>query len=284
MTGTCLAPAKVNLFLHVGAPQPDGFHPLCSAMVFADVGDRISLSDQPGLMVTGPFAPALVGGGENLVSRAMTLLADRLPEQTGLRLDKQLPVASGLGGGSSDAGAALRLLRETFAPDIADRELEALAASLGSDGAACLWAKAVLAEGRGERLSPWARLPEVCGVLVNPGVAVSTAGVYRRFDTLAAFSETAPPARPPGFDHVSDLADWLQGTCNDLQAPALSLEPRIGQVLDALSASPQVLMARMSGSGATCFALCPDMASATDLAGSLLRDHPGWWTRACRFS
>jgi len=155
MTAETLAPAKINLFLHVGAPAPDGYHPLCSLMVFADIGDRVGVTEAPGFRLGGPYGSALEGEGDNLVLRAARALAARLGgrEIPGLILDKRLPVAAGLGGGSSDAGAALRLLREAWAPDLSDSDLEAVAASLGADGAACLWGRPVLAEGRGERLS-----------------------------------------------------------------------------------------------------------------------------------
>jgi len=250
MAGNCLAPAKVNLFLHVGAPSEDGFHPICSAMVFADAGDLVSFDPRPGLTLSGPFASGLDAGSDNLVARAMRSLGEHLPEGVGLHLEKRLPIAAGLGGGSSDAGAALRLLRTAYAPEMSDQVLEALAASLGSDGAACLWAKAVLAEGRGERLSPWDLPPDLHGVLVNPGIAVSTGGVYRKFDEMAVFADVRPPpARPDVFADAAALARWLTTTRNDLQSPALAMEPGIGDVLDELESGPGVLLARMSGSG-----------------------------------
>jgi 4-diphosphocytidyl-2-C-methyl-D-erythritol kinase len=284
MDGNCLAPAKVNLFLHVGAPSEDGFHPICSAMVFADVGDLVSLDPRPGLTLSGAFASGLDAGSDNLVTRAMGSLGDHLPEGAGLHLEKRLPIAAGLGGGSSDAGAALRLLRMTYAPGMSDHVLEGLAASLGSDGAACLWAKPVLAEGRGERLSSWDLPPKLYGVLVNPRVAVSTAGVYRKFDEMAAFSDVAPPARPDVFVDAEALARWLRTTRNDLQSPALAMEPVISDVLDELGAGPGVLLARMSGSGATCFALCGDRGRAEILASMVSRNHPDWWVQACSFN
>ncbi|OYU70035.1 MAG: 4-(cytidine 5'-diphospho)-2-C-methyl-D-erythritol kinase [Alphaproteobacteria bacterium PA2] len=284
MAGNCLAPAKVNLFLHVGAPSEDGFHPICSAMVFADVGDLVSLDPRPGLTLSGPFSPGLDAGSDNLVTRAMGALGDHLPKGAGLHLEKRLPIAAGLGGGSSDAGAALRLLRSTYAPEMSDTVLEALAASLGSDGAACLWAKSVLAQGRGERLSPWDLPPDLHGVLVNPRVAVSTAGVYRKYDEMAVFSDTAPPARPDLFVDAEALARWLTKTRNDLQSPALAMEPVISDVLDVLESGPGVLLARMSGSGATCFALCSDRRRAEILASRVSQGHPDWWVQACSFN
>ncbi|HEX3700726.1 MAG TPA: 4-(cytidine 5'-diphospho)-2-C-methyl-D-erythritol kinase, partial [Phenylobacterium sp.] len=185
MARTAFAPAKVNLFLHVGPPGDGGYHPICSLMAFADVGDRVAAHEAEalGLTVHGPFGASLGQTHDNLVLRAArALIAElRRPVQPfGLSLDKRLPVASGLGGGSSDAGAALRLLREAVAPALSDARLEALAAALGADGAACLWGRPVLAQGRGERLSPAPALPLIDAVLVNAGAPVATAEVYRR--------------------------------------------------------------------------------------------------------
>ena len=284
MAGIYLAPAKVNLFLHVGAPSSDGFHPLCSAMVFAEAGDMVSIGSGPGVSVSGPFAADLEGGGDNLVARAMSAFSQWLPANFGLHLEKHLPVAAGLGGGSSDAGAAFRLMRESFAPDMPDGQLEALAATLGSDGAACLWARAVLAEGRGERLSRWSSLPVIHGVLVNPCLAVSTAAVYRRYDEIGHFSDVTTPDHPDAFGSVQTLSDWLAAARNDLQAAAVSIEPGIAEVLAELEANDGVLLARMSGSGATCFALCRDPIAAARVSDEIARTHADWWVQACRLS
>jgi 4-diphosphocytidyl-2-C-methyl-D-erythritol kinase len=281
------AAAKINLFLHVGALAADGYHPLCSLMAFADFGDRVSVreADALGAQVRGPFADSLAGEGDNLILRAArALLAHSrgpLPPM-GLVLDKRLPVAAGLGGGSSDAGAALRLLREAWAMDLSDGELEAVAAELGADGAACLWGRPVLAEGRGERLTPAPGLPPIDAVLVNPGVAVSTADVYRRFDAVARFSDVEPPPMPDAFESVEELAGWLRMTRNDLQSPACVLAPAVGDVLATLAEEPEALISRMSGSGGTCFALCAGDVEAEGLAERLEAMRPGWWVRRCR--
>ena len=281
------APAKVNLYLHVGAPDANGMHDLCSLMVFADVGDRISAApaDRLSLSIDGLFGQGLSAAEDNLVLRAAKALAKAaggagVPWR--LALDKQLPIASGLGGGSSDAGAALRLLRRLQAPQISDADLEAIAASLGSDGAACLFGRPVIAEGRGERLSPAPALPELPAVLVNPGVASPTGPVYRAFDAMGRFSALAPPQLPATFKSASEAAEVFAGLRNDLEAPAIALNPAIGEVIGALQAAPETLLARVSGSGATCFALCGDASAATELAGRLAREHAGWWVRACR--
>lgn len=287
MAGDAFAAAKLNLFLHVGAPAADGYHPICSLMAFADLGDRLVAAEADTLAcrVRGPFAGDLAGEGDNLVLRAArALIAEaRTPlAPIALSLDKRLPVAAGLGGGSSDAGAALRLLRETWGLDLTDARLEAVAASLGADGAACLWGRPVLAEGRGERLSKAPGLPLIDAVLVNPRVAVSTAEVYRRFDAGGAFGDVAAPALPEAFESVEELAGWLALTRNDLEAPAVAAAPEIGDVLATLADEPEALFARMSGSGATCFALCAGDVEAEGLAERIEGMRPGWWVERCR--
>jgi 4-diphosphocytidyl-2-C-methyl-D-erythritol kinase len=282
-----LAPAKLNLFLHVGAPGADGYHPLCSLMAFADIGDRLTVYAAGALevRVDGPFARALAGEGDNLVlqaARALLACSRGPTPPVGLRLEKVLPVAAGLGGGSSDAGAALRLLRDTLGVDLDDQALQEIAASLGADGAACFWGRPVVAQGRGERLTPAPGLPPIDAVLVNPGVAVSTAQVYRAFDAGGAFGDVTPPSMPEAFESVAELAGWLASTRNDLQAPAVALAPAVGDVLETLAGEPETLIARMSGSGATCFALCASDYEAQTLAERLQSMRPAWWTRRCR--
>jgi 4-diphosphocytidyl-2-C-methyl-D-erythritol kinase len=281
------APAKVNLFLHVGAPAADGYHPLCSLMVFADVGDRVRIELGEGsLVIGGPFARSLVGHeADNLMVRAVRAFVEELGRpmaELSMSLDKQLPIASGLGGGSSDAGALLRLIRDVFAPQIDDARLERVAGRLGADGAACLWGRPVLAEGYGERLSPAPKLPEIHAVLVNPGIAVSTPEVYRRLDAAQGFGDIAPPPMPEAFESVAELAGWLSLQRNDLEAPAVAAAGEIGAVLETLRAEPEVLLARVSGSGGTCFALCADDLAAESLAERIEALAPRWWVRRCR--
>ena len=286
MALSALAPAKVNLFLHVGAPDPSGYHPLCSLMAFADVGDRLAVraGDTLALEVRGSFAAALAGEDDNLVLRAARALLAESPSSGSaqLVLEKLLPVASGLGGGSSDAGAALRLLREALDLPVDDARLEVIAASLGADGAACLWGRPVLAQGRGERLAPAPGLPSLDAVLVNPGVAVSTAQVYRTFDARGAFGSVTPPPMPDAFESAAELAAWLGGQRNDLEGPAVAVAPEVGAVLSILAGEPETLLARVSGSGGTCFALCEDDMEAEGLAARLVRMEPRWWVRRCR--
>ena len=289
MIRTTLAPAKVNLFLHVGPPEADGRHGLCSLMVFADIGDQLSLGEAHTLElhIDGPFATGLSAGEDNLVLRAARAILIRTrtrgPEAPfRLELDKRLPVASGLGGGSSDAGAALRLIRDAVAPDLDDQVLEAIAGELGSDGPACLFGRPVWAEGRGERLSAAPALPELHAVLVNPRVASSTAAVYRAYDDAGARPSVDRPEAPADFETAEELAAWLAGLRNDLEAPAIHLVPAIGDVLTTLADEPESLLARVSGSGATCFALCAGDIEAEGLAERLERMRPDWWVRRCR--
>jgi 4-diphosphocytidyl-2-C-methyl-D-erythritol kinase len=277
-----LAPAKVNLFLHVGPFQPDGYHPLASLVAFADVGDRLTAAPGDGLSldVSGPFASALAGEPDNLVLRAVRALADRCGVVAGLalRLDKRLPIAAGLGGGSADAGAALRLARAVWGLDIDDAGLAQVAAGVGADGPMCLFARPAWAEGRGDRLTPEPRLPPLPAVLVNPGVPSPTGPVYGAYDA-------GPPAaadRPadPGDWSIPGVIDWLAGLRNDLQAPAVALRPAIGEALAAVAAAPGVEMARMSGSGATVFGLCATPEAATAAARRLAADHGHAWVRS----
>jgi 4-diphosphocytidyl-2-C-methyl-D-erythritol kinase len=289
MTPTAFAPAKVNLFLHVAPPQPDGFHPLSSLMVFADVGDQIDLepSDRLELVIRGPFGAGLGAGPDNLVLRAVHALfaaaADRSPPFR-LVLTKLLPIAAGLGGGSSDAGAALRLVRDHFALAVDDDGLERIAAALGSDGAACFRCRPVIAEGRGERLRDLDGLPVLDAVLVNPGVPSPTGAVYRAYDAAGAPGSARVPQLPARFENAAHVAALMSECRNDLEPPAVAMTPPIGVALEAIRAAPEALLARVSGSGATCFALCADSAKAAALSQRLSDAHPHWWVRACRLA
>jgi 4-diphosphocytidyl-2-C-methyl-D-erythritol kinase len=281
------APAKVNLFLHVGPPRPDGFHPICSLFVFADVGDRLTAepADTFSLAIDGPFAAHAPPGEDNLVVRALAALWPQpgLPPVR-MTLHKALPAAAGLGGGSSDAAAALKLADRVLGLGTDEAQLRAIAANLGSDVPACVGGRPVLAEGRGEQLSPAPSMEAVPAVLVRPAAGSATGPVYRAFDEALRPSETGGlrPDLPATFDSAEALIRVLTSTRNDLEGPAVSLEPQIGEVLAALGASPEVLFARMSGSGSSCFALCPDRAAAERLADRLRGNHPDWWVAACR--
>jgi len=282
------APAKVNLFLHVGAKALDGYHPIRSLMVFADIGDRVVF--RPGEMnfqVEGPFAGDLAGEGGNLVLRARDAFLGAVETRArscGLVLHKTLPVASGLGGGSSDAAATLRLLNEVLAAGAAGAACRRIASSLGSDVPACLAGGPTLARGRGEVLTAAPGLPDLDAVLVNPGVRVATAAVYAAFDEIGAVGPIEPPRGSRELATAEDVARYLGRARNDLEAPAVRLRPEIGEALALLRTRPQVLMARMSGSGGTCFALCHDTADASRLAARLKDDRPDWWIRRCRLA
>ena len=288
MTRTELAPAKVNLFLHVGRPGSDGYHDISSLMVFADVGDRVTLRrGGSGFEVTGPHASDLSAEGDNLVTRARDLFLARFGGDAafGLTLEKTLPIAAGLGGGSADAAATLRLLAGTMdIPGADQRESGALgevARRLGADVAACLASEPIMAEGRGDVLTPAPPLPRLHAVLVNPREPSPTDSVYRAFDDDRAWRALAAPAPGP-LATAAETVRWLTATRNDLESPATRLCPAIGAVLALLRRSERCLFARMSGSGATCFALCAGEAEAVVLADDIARIRPDWWVTSCR--
>lgn len=287
MSVQSLAPAKVNLFLHVGPPQADGFHPICSWLTFADYGDRVTAYDSDALemKLSGAFADALAREPDNLVIKAARAVLAKVkgPQRPfGLMLEKALPVAAGLGGGSSDAGATLRLLREALDVDLSDHALEELAAGLGSDGPACLWGRPVIAEGRGERLSSAPAAPMLDAVLVNPMVALPTAKVYAALDARRNWGDVERPPLPDSFESAAEVAGFLAYTRNDLEAVAIDVEPAVGDALALLAEEPESLLARMSGSGATCFALCGSDYEAETLAERVEALRPDWWVRRCR--
>jgi 4-diphosphocytidyl-2-C-methyl-D-erythritol kinase len=271
-----LAPAKVNLFLHVTGKRADGYHLLDSLAVFAGIADRITFapSDTLTLALTGPFAASLADGDDNLVLRAAQLLA---AENGGrpvgaLGLDKRIPVASGIGGGSADAAAALRLLRRNWRVSVEDAVLDRIAVRLGADVPVCLQGQPMRMSGVGEILAPAPRLP-ACGLLlVNPGVPLSTVSVFR----ARAGGYSAPAVLPEGWATAGDMAAGLAGLTNDLETTAIELVPAISDVLRAIEGSSGCLLARMSGSGATCFGLFGSAEKAEAAAEALAR--PGWWS------
>ncbi|CAH2600108.1 4-diphosphocytidyl-2-C-methyl-D-erythritol kinase [Rhodovastum atsumiense] len=269
------APAKVNLFLHVVGRRPDGYHLLDSLAVFPHVGDVLHAdpAEELSLALAGPFGGALVAEADNLVLRAARALAAAagIAPRARLVLEKNLPVASGIGGGSADAAAALRLLGRLWDVAVPDADLHAIALGLGADVPVCLASRAARMGGVGEALAEAPALPGFGMVLVNPGVAVATPAVFRA--RSGPFS--APAALPAGWADAAALARDLAALSNDLEPPAVALQPVIGTVLDALRAAPGCLLARMSGSGATCFGLFADPPAA-EAAASLLR-RPGWW-------
>ncbi len=289
---SCLAPAKVNLFLHVTGRRADGYHLLDSLVVFAGVSDVLHarFDGELSLAVTGPFAAGLgmaglgaagPGEAENLVlraARALSALSGQAP-RAALVLDKRLPVASGIGGGSADAAAALRLLRRLWGVAPAAAEMAALALGLGADVPVCLGGQAARMEGVGEVLSAVPALPPLGLALVNPGVAVPTRAVFERRAASAGgagrFGGRAPPSLPGGWADAAALAGWLGEAGNDLEDAARALCPAVGEVLAALGAQPGCLLARMSGSGATCFALFAGEREAEQAAAAM---PARWWS------
>jgi 4-diphosphocytidyl-2-C-methyl-D-erythritol kinase len=285
-TSRRFAPAKINLFLHVGDKRADGYHDLLSLIVFADMGDWLSLKPAAALSLgcTGPFAAALANESDNLVLRAARALMGWAKERrinappVALTLEKNLPVASGIGGGSADAAAALLMLASHWSLPIAIDEMRTLGLSLGADVPVCLRGQPALVAGIGETLSAAPPLPRFWLVLVNPGVAVATAPIFK---ALRARSGVTRP-RPFSGSTAHEFALWLDHTTNDLTAPATALAPVITQVEAAITATEGCLLARMSGSGATCFGLYGSQAAADSAAASLAKSHPDWWARAAR--
>jgi 4-diphosphocytidyl-2-C-methyl-D-erythritol kinase len=277
------APAKLNLTLSVVGRRADGYHLLDSVVAFTEFGDTVGAAAGDGLSLAldGPFAPGLkADGAENLVLRAARLLADAagIRADAALTLTKRLPVASGIGGGSSDAAAALRALSELWRLNLSDEEMHSLALRLGADVPVCLSARPARLEGIGERVTPLPDFPSAPLVLVNPGIALATQRVFAA--RTGAFSAgtgilTAPAATPAA------LADALRPAGNDLTEAAIGLVPEIGDVLAALGRAPACLLARMSGSGATCFGLfATDQAAAA--AATIAKAAPRWWVAATR--
>ena len=281
------APAKVNLTLRVLERRPDGYHELESLVVFADFGDRLSFCRGSGLAlaVRGPSSAVAGAGDGNLVHKAARALAARRP---GLvlgvfDLDKRLPVAAGLGGGSSDAAAALRLLAEAnaIAPD--DPDLYAAARATGADVPVCLDPRPRIMRGIGERLSAALALPPLSAVLVNPGVALPTKAVFAGWKVAPVGAAPLDEMVLASLSNPRALMDIVARQANDLEPPAIALQPSIAGVLRALRERPGCSLARMSGSGATCFGLfsTPDEAVAAEQA--LSAQQQTWWVKATTF-
>nr|WP_047581123.1 4-(cytidine 5'-diphospho)-2-C-methyl-D-erythritol kinase [Methylobacterium sp. ZNC0032] len=281
---TTRARAKVNLDLRVLGRRADGYHELESLVAFAGMGDTLSLDPDAPLSLTlaGPRAEGLAVDDGNLVLRAARGLAAARPGlRTGrFHLVKRLPLASGIGGGSADAAAALRLLARLNDIAPADPLLREVAAGIGADVPVCLDSRARLMAGIGEKLGPMLRLPPLFAVLVNPGVAVETVAVFRALDLKAGeMLSQARGAKLAAPASAAELLGYLASTTNDLAAPARHVAPVIDEVLDRLSALPGCRLARMSGSGATCFALFDDCAGSAAAAKTLQLERPGWWIR-----
>ncbi|PRD45973.1 4-(cytidine 5'-diphospho)-2-C-methyl-D-erythritol kinase [Phyllobacterium phragmitis] len=283
-TISLLAPAKINLALHVTGRRDDGYHLLESLVAFAAFGDQIDVSParQDHFAVTGPFAYAVPADGANLVMRARDALRTRFPSRArpvDIRLEKKLPIASGIGGGSSDAAAALIALNRLWALDLDMPALCEIGLSLGADLPMCLHGQQtglpLVARGIGEALDPVSRFPSLPIVLANDGTGLSTPQVFQ-----ALLRRDHPPLpSPPAFSVIEEVCAYLQGTRNDLYAASLTLAPGLAGLLD-LFVQTGARFTQMSGSGATCFAVFGDNAAAARAAAFLRARHPQWFVVA----
>jgi 4-diphosphocytidyl-2-C-methyl-D-erythritol kinase len=272
---TEFAPAKINLSLHVTGQRADGYHILDTLVVFADVGDTIKLMPSKSDLITidGPFAVGLENSDSNLIAKArnqVRAVFDFNPVH--IHLTKNLPISSGLGGGSSDGAATLRAIAKRFS--VPDQLIADLAISLGADVPMCLAARPLIAKGIGEQLTAVHNMPDLHLVLVNPGVAVGTPEVFQR---LSNRNNPPLPILPAGLN-TADFAEWLSRTRNDLQLPALQICPPIGDALIALAETGPMLT-RMSGSGATCYGLYPNATLAAAAANAISARHFNWWVK-----
>ena len=275
-----LAPAKINLDLHVTGRRADGYHELDSLTAFAGFGDRLLLHehDRLELVLSGPFAGPLAAEPDNLVLRAARGLAACAGRAAAVRitLDKRLPVAAGLGGGSADAAAALRGLNRLWRLRMAPTDLADLATSLGADVPVCLAGRTARMQGVGERVEPWDGLPPLAVLLVNPNLPLPTARVFGALEAIGVPAGRAwpPPREPDAF------VEWLRARANHLEAPASRILPQIRDVLATLMAQESCTLARMSGSGATCFGLFATAAARDAATAAIGQARPGWWLAA----
>lgn len=277
------APAKINLFLHVTGRRDDGYHLLESLVVFTETGDRlvVGAAKDLTLSISGPFAAALPDAGpDNLVLRAAAALQREASIDAGahITLEKNLPVSSGIGGGSADAAAALRALCVLWGVDVPSSRLAGIGLAIGADVPVCVNARPAIMSGVGETLCDVAPPPRCGVVLVNAGEGVSTPEVFAA--RTAPFADGGSWQTPGRFDAFIDALKTRQ---NDLSDPALSVSPVIGDVLAALSDTADCALARLSGSGGTCFGLYPDMAAAGEAAAVIQAAHPNWWCAATAF-
>jgi 4-diphosphocytidyl-2-C-methyl-D-erythritol kinase len=271
---TSFAPAKINLTLHVTGRRTDGYHLLDSLVVFVDVGDRITVTAGDQFRVTGPRAAGVPIDSDNLVLKAAVLMRAGAVQLT---LDKHLPAASGIGGGSADAAATLRAigtLRDLALPSAADQ------LALGADVPVCVASKACRMAGIGEIITPLAPLPPVYFILANAGCEVPTPDVFR---ALKDRNNSAMPRELPVWKSAESMIAWLSTQRNDLEPPACSIAPEIASTLRALADLSGCGLARMSGSGATCFGLFADASASQTGAAKLQKNHPNWWVTAAGF-
>ncbi|PHS29170.1 MAG: 4-(cytidine 5'-diphospho)-2-C-methyl-D-erythritol kinase [Robiginitomaculum sp.] len=281
-TVTEFAPAKINLTLRVGLLGRDGYHPLESLVVFADTGDRLSFHSAPDLTLTiaGPFGEALGAAADNLVLRSARALLVASGKKAGAHiiLHKVLPVASGVGGGSADAAAALRGLNRLWGCGLSDIDLEKIGQALGADVPVCVQSRTRFMSGRGEVLHDVRCWPVLDAVLVNPGFGISTALVFSRFDEMGHGEKLS--GKPfAGADDTDQAISQLQGFENSLSAAACALEPRITALLSTLNALPQTQWARLCGSGASCVAVVHAAQDAKELLEKIKTAYPQYWVK-----
>ena len=279
-----LAPAKINLYLHVVGRRADGYHLLDSLIVFAEAGDVVTarLADRISLQIDGPFSAKLQADDDNLILRAARGLAALTGTQAGaeIRLTKNLPIASGIGGGSADAAATLRVLTSHWRVAPERPALEQLALKLGADVPVCLDSRPSFIGGIGEEIVPAGALPAIHMLLVNPGVATATPAVFKA--RTSAFSQPARWTAPPGDIHA--LVAFLRERRNDLTDAAIIVTPVIREALNAIERTEHCLLARLSGSGATCFGLYATAEASQAARDKIQAVHPAWWTVATRIA
>ncbi len=282
-----IAPAKVNLFLHVGDRQANGLHLIDSIMVFADqnVADRIHLmpASEFKLEIAGEFASDLTLPEDNLITKAIKLLQNitSAPLNYHVKLIKNIPVAAGLGGGSADAGAVLRVLGSQL--KLPFETLIKIAISLGSDVPACLLSKPCLVSGQGEKVRLLQKYQSHFAVLVNCGKSCSTAQVFRRYDQICNSSSVKKIKISESLGDFASLVEWLvNNTSNDLEAIARDIVPEISEILETLKSVSGIRLARVSGSGSTCFGLCESKESAEIAASKIANYRPHWWVESVR--
>lgn len=276
------APAKLNYFLHVTGRRDDGYHLLQSAIFFADIGDKLrvkySQSGETNLKVTGQFAEFLPEDGNNIVLRTVDSLKRKFPDIPPLTLilEKNLPVAAGIGGGSADAAACVRAVMQLCEKSVEENELVEMLLSLGADVPVCYQSHTALVEGIGERMTYWGTVPEFGLVLVNPLKPVLTAEI---FSHVRSFSPERVFQAPEGESGWLNLAEQTQ---NDLEPIAIQLRPEIAEIIQLLKGQGSCLLARMSGSGATCFGLYPTQKLADQVAKTIASQYSQWWVKSGR--
>lgn len=275
------APAKINLFLHIVARREDGYHDLSSLAVFTEFGDQLKISRARDrefeLNISGPFADQISTGDDNLVLQAARkFFIENQPPGSGVRiaLEKNIPVAAGLGGGSADAAATLHGLNRFQQFDLDTHSLQELSRGLGADVSMCVAGAPSWVGGIGDQLSPVPAIPDLPMLLVNPGIQLSTRQV---FGALKTIPDIPDPVAPGNFSDIHALVEFLNGCRNDLEVPAIEIVPEIADALALLDRQPTCLLARMSGSGATLFGLFPDRVAVAHAAANIRVTNPNWW-------